>query len=113
MFFRMLFLVSSRTDASILAGLNEERLQQIRKIVRDGFDSGMIHASYAYAGGGSLWIIGAETDGVVSRLLRDLGVKNVEISPVTRTLDLLDAHIEHRRNSAAMLLYSDFDGPKP
>jgi hypothetical protein len=108
----MLFLVSSRHDGSILAGLNEERLQQIRQIVRDGFDSGIIDACYAYAGGGSLWIIEAETEAVVSRLLRDLGVRDVEISPVTRTLDLLDAYIDHRRNSAAMLLNSGFHGPK-
>jgi len=108
----MLFLVSSRHDGSILAGLNEERLKQIRKVVREGFDSGMIHASYAYASGGSLWIIEAETEPVVSRLLRELGVRDVEISPVTRTLDLLDAHIEHRENAVAMLLNSAFDRPK-
>lgn len=61
---------------------------------------------------GSLWIIEAETEPVVSRLLCELGVTNVEISPVNRTLDLLDAHIEHRENAAAMLLNSTFDRPK-
>jgi hypothetical protein len=99
----MMFLVSSRHEGSVLAGLPQEHLEDIRKGIQDAFDAGAIQASYAIVGGGSVWVIEAETEAVVSRLLRTLGIKTAEVTPVVRTLDLLDAYIEQRRNASVAI----------
>jgi hypothetical protein len=81
--------------------MSENRLQDIRQGIQEGFDTGTLLASYAIVGGGSFWVIEAETEAVVNRILRTLGVKNAEVTPVVRTLDLIDAHVEQRRNTIA------------
>jgi hypothetical protein len=101
----MTFLVSARHGGSIFAGMTEDRLTEIRQAIQDGFDAGKIQASYAFVNGGSLWIIEAESELVVARLLRSLGVKNADVTALVRTLDLLDAHLEHRRTLAAAQQY--------
>jgi hypothetical protein len=103
----MTFLVSSRHDGSILAGMDAERLLEVRNAIQDGFDSGLLKESYAFVGGGSIWILEAENEAVVQRLLRSIGVKNAEVSPIVRMLDLIDAHLEHRINISASV-----NGPK-
>jgi len=104
----MMFLVSSRYEGSILAGMSEERLLDIRKGIQEGFEAGAIQASYTITGGGSFWVIEAETEAVVSRMLRTLGVKNAEVTPVVRTLDLIDAYIEQRRDPVTPVPRTDF-----
>jgi hypothetical protein len=100
----MTFLVSSRHDGSILAGMNTDRLLEIRNAIQEGLNTGLIHESYAFVDGGSVWILEAENEAVVWRLLRSIGVKNAEVTAIVRTLDLIDAHLEHRMNASAAAL---------
>jgi len=41
-------------------------------------------------------------------MLRTLGVKNAEVTPVVRTLDLIDAYIEQRRDPVTPVPRTDF-----
>lgn len=83
--------------------MHADRLLKIRNAIQEGFDAGLIHESYAFAGGGSIWILEAESEAVVRRLLRSIGVKNAEVTAIVRTLDLIDAHLEHRMNASAAM----------
>lgn len=96
----MIFLVISRHNGSILTGMKTDRLLEIREAIQKGFDAGLIYGSYAFVDGGTAWMIEAENEAVVWRLLQRIGVTNAEVSAMVRTMDLIDAHLESRIGAA-------------
>jgi hypothetical protein len=84
--------------------MNVDRLLQIRNAIPEGFYTGLIHESYAFVGGRSVWISEAENEAVVRHLLRSIGVKNSEVTAIIRIPDLIDAYPKYHMNAFAATL---------
>ena len=94
----MKYLLISHKEGNIsaLKHLSDDKLQDVKATIQDGHDRGIIEASYALVGGGSVWIVNADSNASLARGLRKLGIHNVEVSPIVEVLDLIDGHLEGR-----------------
>jgi hypothetical protein len=91
----MKYLIISRPGESIARDVTHEKLQQGKQMLQAGIDKGIIEGAYTLVGGGSVWIVNAESHESLARGLRKLklvGTHHVEVHPILDTRDVMDAY---------------------
>ena len=96
-----IFLIESKRLMFHLNRLDTEALQAVKAKVKEGMDKGAILGAWAKVGGGSVWVVNAESHAALARKLREFGVGGFEVTPLLDHAPLIDAHIEHRASMAA------------
>ena len=95
-----LFMVESNRLAFFLNALNPAGLQAVKAKIAEGKKSGKIVGAYAKVGGGSVFIIEAESHAALAKRLREFRVGGFEVVPLLDHAKLIDAHLEHRAAAA-------------
>jgi hypothetical protein len=91
----MKYLIISKPGESSLREVTHEKLQQGKQMLQAGIDKGIIEGAYTLVGGGSVWIVNAESHETLARGLRKLklvGTHHVEVHPIIDTKDVIDAY---------------------
>jgi hypothetical protein len=91
----MKYLIISRPGESLVRDVTHEKLQQGKQMLQAGIDKGIIESAYTLVGGGSVWIVNAESHESLARGLRKLklvGAHHVEVHPILDTRDVMDAY---------------------
>jgi len=95
-----LFMVESNRLAFFLNALNAEGLQKVKSKIAEGKKSGKIVGAYAKVGGGSVFIIEAESHAALAKRLREFRVGGFDVVPLLDHSKLIDAHLQHRAEQA-------------
>ncbi|HEX7999711.1 MAG TPA: hypothetical protein VF528_15090 [Pyrinomonadaceae bacterium] len=91
----MKYLIISRPGESVARDVTHEKLQKGRQMLQDGIDKGIVEGAYTLVGGGSVWIVNAESHESLARALRKLklvGTHHVEVHPILDTREVMDAY---------------------
>jgi hypothetical protein len=91
----MKYLIISRPGESVARDVTREKLQKGKQMLQDGIDKGIIEGAYTLVGGGSVWIVNAESHESLARALRKLklvGTHHVEVHPILSTKEVMDAY---------------------
>lgn len=91
----MKYLIISRPGESVARDVTHEKLQKGRQMLQDSIDKGIVEGAYTLVGGGSVWIVNAESHESLARALRKLklvGTHNVEVHPILDTREMMDAY---------------------
>jgi hypothetical protein len=91
----MKYLIISRPGESMVRDVTHEKLQQGKEMLQAGIDKGIIEGAYTLVGGGTVWIVNAESHESLARGLRKLklvGTHHVEVHPILDTRDVMDAY---------------------
>jgi hypothetical protein len=94
------FLLESKRLYFHLNGLDSEGLAAVKAKIQEGVKKGAISGAWGKVGGGSVWIVEAESHAALARRLRELGVGGWEVTPLLDHANLIDAHIAHRAAAA-------------
>jgi hypothetical protein len=91
----MKYLIISRPGESVARDVTHEKLKKGRQMLQDGIDKGIVEGAYTLVGGGSVWIVNAESHESLARALRKLklvGTHHVEVHPILDTREVMDAY---------------------
>jgi hypothetical protein len=91
-----IFLIESKRMMFHLNRLGAEELQAVKAKVQEGISKGAIIGAWAKVGGGSVWVVNAESHASLAKKLREFGVGGFEVTPLLDHAPLIDAHLEHR-----------------
>lgn len=94
----MKYMVVVRNEQSTLAQMDEEDLVSTKEAVEEAMGRGVLLGSYAFVGGGFVWIVETENNASLARGLRKLGVFNAEVTPLIDTLSLIEGYRQYRRS---------------
>lgn len=92
----MKYLVISRAEDRRLVNFSREVLARIRAGLVEAMGSGRVEAAYGIRGGGSVWVINADSEAELHRVLDRVGVHDVDVTEVVPALDLVDEHIRRQ-----------------
>ena len=95
-----LFMVESKRLAFVLNALDAEGLAAVKSKIAEGVKKGAIVGAWAKVGGGSVFIINAESHAALARRLREFHVGGFEVIPLLDHAKLIDAHMQHRADAA-------------
>ena len=95
-----LFMVESTRLAFFLNALDAEGLQAVKSKIAAGMKAGKIVGAWAKVGGGSVFIIEAESHAALARRLREFRVGGFDVVPLLEHSKLIDAHLQHRAEAA-------------
>ena len=91
-----LFLIESKRMMFHLNRLDAEQLQAVKDKIAEGIGKGAIVGAWAKVGGGSVWVVNAESHATLARRLREFGVGGFDVTPLLDHAPLIDAHLAHR-----------------
>lgn len=94
------FMVESKRHMFHLNRLDAEGLQAVRAKIQEGVSKGAIIGCWAKVGGGSVFIIEADSHATLARRLREFGVGGFDVVPLLDHAKLIDAHLAHRAEAA-------------
>ncbi|WP_448203908.1 hypothetical protein [Azospirillum sp. sgz302134] len=92
----MLYLVSLQAKGFINQ-MEEEHLQAFKDGVQKAMSKGSIVGAYSKVGGGLVLVVNSPGNAELTVELRKNFIMDAEVTPLVPLLDLLDAHVEHRR----------------
>ena len=95
-----LFMVESSRLGFFLNRLDAEGLQKVKSKMAEGVKRGAIVGAYAKVGGGSVFIVNAESHAALARRLREYRVGGFDVVPLLDHAQLIDAHLQHRADAA-------------
>jgi len=81
--------------------LSAEQVQEAQERIKQAMDQGRIVGAYSKLGGGSIWIVESENNKTLYRRLRELGVDQVDVTPVVDVLDVMAGYQEFHAAAAA------------
>ena len=96
----MYYLVMMKSH-NLVGTMPEEGLVAFKKGIEAGLNKGTIKAAYTKVGGGMVLIVDSPSNAQLALELRKHQITDAEVIPVVGLLDLLDAHIEHRKTGTA------------
>ena len=91
----MKYLVIAK-GGSLVHGGPKEKLQKAKEMLQKGMDSGKVDACYGIVGGGTVWVINADSHAALARGLAGFnraGNHRLEVTPILDGLGVLDTHI--------------------
>lgn len=91
----MKYLIISRPGESLAHEITHEKLQKGKQMLQAGMDKGVIEGAYTLVGGGSVWIVNAESHESLARALRKLklvGKHHVEVHPILDTREVMNTY---------------------
>jgi hypothetical protein len=86
------YLVTVRNEATTVAQMDEEDLQDTKAIIEKALESGCLIGAYAFVGGGFVWIVDCENHTSLARTLRRYGIFNAEVAPIIDALSLVEGY---------------------
>ncbi|MBD0324902.1 MAG: hypothetical protein ICV68_00640 [Pyrinomonadaceae bacterium] len=91
----MKYLIISRPGESVVRDVTHDKLQKGKQMLQDSIDKGIVEGAYTLVGGGSVWIVNAESHESLARALRKLklvGTHHVEVHPILDTREVMNAY---------------------
>ncbi len=82
---------------NMLANMEHTMLNHFKSGLEKAMEGGAIEHAYAKVGGGAILVLNSESNAALTRELRKHHITDAEVIPVVNFLDILDAHIEHRK----------------
>jgi hypothetical protein len=95
----MYYLVMMKSHNK-LPTMDEEHLTAFKKGIEAAIEKGTITAAFTKVGGGIVLIVDSPSNAQLTLELRKHFITDAEVLPLVRLVDLLDAHIEHRKTGA-------------
>jgi len=95
-----IFLVESKRTMFHLNRLGPEELTAVKAKIQEGIKKGAIIGAWAKVGGGSVFIVNAESHATLARKLREFGVGGFDVTPLLDHAPLIDAHLQQRAAAA-------------
>lgn len=92
----MYYLINFQSH-NFVSTLAEDHLTAFKAGIEASLKKGAIKAAYSKVGGGLVLIVDSPSNAQLTVELRKNQITDAEVVPLVPLLDLLDAHIDHRR----------------
>lgn len=97
----MKYIIETSHEINQAKFLSAPQVAEAKSRVKKAMDEGRIVGAYSKLGGGSVWIVESENNKTLYRRLRELGVDQVDVTPVVDVLDVMTAYQQFHAAEAA------------